>query len=154
MTDSAKLMVSLTVKNAPEALNYYQRAFQAEVIFRMDDPSGDIAHATLKVGNTLFYLSGEFDLFQAKGQDTMGVPSSMLLSLSSEDPDKDFAHALSCGGTPILPVQDFPWGARSGLLLDPFGYRWIIGKEEAFTGEPPSPEEMAQMMAGWTPVLP
>jgi hypothetical protein len=51
----------------------------------------------------------------------------------------------------IMPVQDFPWGSRSGVMVDPYGYRWTIGNE---TGELPTPEKIGELMASWKSILP
>ena len=61
------------------------------------------------------------------------------------------SKAIAVGGTVIMPVEDFPWGTRSGILVDPFGYRWSIGNE---SGEVPPPEKIAELAAAWEPVLP
>ena len=90
-----KLIISLTIKDAPAALEYYQKALGAEVVYRMDGPDGSILHSTLTIGDALLYLSGEDPLFQAFGQDTHEKHSSSLLCLRSDDPDGDFAKRLS-----------------------------------------------------------
>ena len=152
MPKKSKLTISLTVKNAPAAIEYYEKAFGANVVFRMDGPDGSVWHSTLMLGDTMLWLSGEDAIFQAVGQDTHDKHSSSLLCIDSDDPDADFAKALAVGGKVIMPVQDFPWGARSGIMVDPFGYRWTIGKE--IEGDIPAPEEMAAIMAEWKPVFP
>jgi len=63
------LMISLTVKNAAAALDYYQKALGANVVYRMDGPDGSVLHSTLTIADCLIYLSGEDELFQAVGQD-------------------------------------------------------------------------------------
>lgn len=145
------LMISLTVKDAPAALEYYQKALGANIVYRMDGPDGSLYHSTLMIADHMLYLSGEDDMFQAVGQDTHEKHSSCLLCIKSDDPDADFAKAIAVGGKVIMPVQDFPWGSRSGIMVDPFGYRWTIGNE---TGELPPPGKIGELMATWTPVFP
>lgn len=146
-----KLMISLTVKDAAAALEYYQKALGANVAYRLDGPDGSVWHSTLTIGDCMIYLSGEDELFQAVGQDAHQRHSSCLLCIKSEDPDADFARAIAVGGRVIMPVQDFPWGSRSGIMVDPFGYRWTIGNE---SGEMPPPEKIGELMASWKPILP
>ncbi len=151
MPPMPKLMISLTIKDAPAALDFYQEALGATILHRMDGPDGSVWHSTLAIADHMLFLSGEDELFQAVGQDTHEKHSSCLLCIASEDPDADFAKAINAGGKVILPVQDFPWGSRSGIMVDPFGYRWTIGKESA---EMPSPEKIGELMASWKPILP
>lgn len=145
------LMISLTVKDASAALEYYQKAFDANIIYRMDGPDGSVLHSTLTISDCMIYLSSEDEMFQALGQDTHDKHSSCLLCIKSDDPDADFAKATAVGGKVIMPVQDFPWGSRSGIMVDPYGYRWTIGNE---SGELPPPEKIGELMATWNPVLP
>ena len=144
-------MISLTVKDAPAALEYYQKALGAEVVYRMDGPDGSLFHSTLTIADCMIYLSGEDEMFQAVGQDTHDKHSSCLLCIKSDDPDVDFAKAIAVGGKVIMPVQDFPWGSRSGIMVDPYGYRWTIGSE---SGELPPPEKIGELMASWKPIFP
>ena len=145
------LMISLTVKDASAALEYYQKALGANVVYRMDGPDGSVLHSTLTIAGCMIYLSGEDEMFQAVGQDTHDKHSSCLLCIKSENPDADFAKAIAAGGKVIMPVQDFPWGSRSGIMVDPYGYRWTIGDE---TGELPLPEKIVELMASWKPIFP
>jgi len=145
------LMISLTIKDAAAAIEYYQKALGANVIYRMDGPDGSVIHSTLNIADCMIYLSGEDEMFQAVGQDTHDRHSSCSLCIKSKDPDTDFAKAITVGGKVIMPVQDFPWGSRSGIMIDPYGYRWIIGNED---DEPPSPEELDELMASWQPIFP
>jgi PhnB protein len=50
----------LVVKNGAEAIEFYEKAFGAEERFRMDTPDGKIAHAQLKIGDSLFMLLRNF----------------------------------------------------------------------------------------------
>jgi len=145
------LVISLTIKDAPAALEFYENALGAKIVNRMDGPDGSVLHSTLMIGECMLFLSGEDEMFQAVGQDTHEKHSSCLLCIKSDDPDADFAKAIDAGGKVIMPVQDFPWGSRSGIMVDPFGYRWTIGNE---TGEMPPLEEIGERMASWKPVFP
>ena len=116
----------------------------------MDGPDGTLEHSTLTIAGCMIYLSGEDEMFQAVGQDTHDKYSSCLLCIKSDDPDADFAKAIAVGGKVIMPVQDFPWGSRSGIMVDPYGYRWTIGNE----GELSPPEKIGELMASWKPTLP
>ena len=55
---------TLTLKNASEALAFYQKAFGAEETFRMpDEKSGKVMHAEIKIGNSTLMASDEFPDF-------------------------------------------------------------------------------------------
>ena len=53
----AAVLPYLVIKNAAAALDFYQNAFGAELIMRMDMPSGAVMHAELRIGAAVFMLS-------------------------------------------------------------------------------------------------
>src|ERR1700741_5197748 len=50
----------LRVRDAARALEFYQRAFGAEELFRLTEPGGRIGHAEIKIGATTLMLSDEY----------------------------------------------------------------------------------------------
>jgi len=133
--NNQSLTISITVDDAAAALEYYQKAFNAEVVSKFEMPGGILAHADMKIGNTLFYLSGEYPEWKAFSPNTVGGCPN-LLCLNEEDCDELFKQALEVGGEVMMPMADQPWGTRSGVLVDPFGYRWNVGKTvEVLTNE-------------------
>lgn len=118
---------SLVVRNAAKAIDFYKQAFGAEELFRMNSPDGRVAHAELKIGDSVIFLSDEFPEMgtgcaspQALGGTTGG------LNLYVEDVDRAFDRAVKAGATSVMPVADMFWGDRFGSINDPFGHRWSI----------------------------
>jgi PhnB protein len=35
-------------------------------------------------------------------------------------------QALEAGATLLSPAQDYDYGYRQGIILDPFGHQWMI----------------------------
>ena len=129
--------LSLTVKDGNAALDFYTRAFNAKELYRMPMPDGSVAHSEFMIGNSSIYLSGESPEWKAFALPEGGI-SSCLFPIDSDDCDQLFAQAVEAGGTAVTEPQDQFWGWRTGLILDPFGYRWNVRQflEEV------SPEEM------------
>ncbi|WP_309398543.1 VOC family protein [Cerasicoccus maritimus] len=121
------LTISLTVVGAAAALEHYPKAVNAELVQKFAMPNGDIVHATLKIQDTLVYLSEEFPQWKALSPKTLGGCPS-LICLQVEDPDAAHAQAVAAGAEVIDPVQDYLWGERGGVVVDPFGYRWAFTK--------------------------
>jgi PhnB protein len=110
----------LTVRNGQQALRFYQKAFGATVVYRLEDPEAGVV-ARLSVEGAEFWLSdGEGDESGSLG----GGSVRMILTVS--DPDKVFAEALAAGASEIFPVGE-EHGWRLGRLADPFGLHWEIG---------------------------
>jgi PhnB protein len=116
----------LIVKNGAQAIEFYKKAFDAEVRFRMNGLDGkSIGHAQLKIGDSMFMLADEFPQMNSLSPESIGgSPVSMYLYV--EDVDTVFNQAVSAGATVLNPVMDMFYGDRSGYIKDPFGHLWSI----------------------------
>jgi PhnB protein len=115
----------LVIKGAAGAIEFYKRAFGAEVLGRMDGPGGTVGHAELKIGDSIIFLADEFPQGSCKSPQTLGGTTATL-NLYVPDVDAAFKQAVSAGGREIMAVADMFWGDRYGQLQDPFGHTWGI----------------------------
>lgn len=127
----------LVVSDGNRALEYYEQAFGATGVNRMDGPGGKIMHAEFKIGDSMVMLSDEMGPNKSP-QSLGGSPVSMFLYV--EDVDSVFNKAVSAGAKPDMPPQDMFWGDRFGKLTDPFGHNWALATHI----EDVTPEEMEQ----------
>ena len=51
----------------------------------------------------------------------------MTFGLYVKDVDAAFQKAVNAGCTVVMPVADMFYGDRVGKVMDPFGYKWMIG---------------------------
>ena len=116
----------LIVRGANDAIDFYKRAYGAEEIVRMHGPDGkSVAHAELKIDDSLFMLADEFPTMGTKGPQTLGG-SPVGIFMYVQDVDSSFQRALKAGATEQMPVKDMFWGDRYGKLRDPFGHEWSL----------------------------
>ena len=112
----------LTVRDGLQALRFYQEAFGAAVVYRLEDPDAGVV-ARLSVEGAEFWVSdGQLD---GSRQESLGGGSVRMI-LTVGDPDAVFAHALAAGASEVFPVGE-EHGWRLGRLVDPFGLHWEIG---------------------------
>jgi len=116
----------VTIRNCREAIEFYKKAFGAKEKERLLTPDGLIAHASLEIEGSLLMMSDENAMMGGKSPETLGG-SPVSLSLYVRDVDKVFKNAIDAGGKEIMPVNDQFYGDRSGSLVDPFGFNWMIG---------------------------
>lgn len=135
----------LIVKGAARALEFYQQAFGATEVMRLDGPGGSIGHAEIRIGDSHVMLADEHPQMDALGPETIGG-SPVGLCVYTEDVDAMFQQALDAGATEVRPVQDQFYGDRSGTVRDPFGHKWTIATHI----EDVSPEELKRRMAEMT----
>jgi len=115
----------LSVRKSAQAVIFYQSAFGADQVFRLDDESGGVV-ARLAVGGAEFWLSDESPAHQNFSPESLGGGSVRMI-LTVEDPDAVFRQALAAGASQIAAVSE-EHGWRSGRLVDPFGHPWEIGR--------------------------
>ena len=115
----------LIIKGAAQALDFYQRAFGATEVMRMNGPDGSIGHAEIRIGNSVIMLADEHPHMGVVGPQTLGGTSVSIL-LYVEDVDRRYAQAIAAGGKEVRPLQNQFYGDRSGTLVDPFGHQWTI----------------------------
>lgn len=114
----------LSLRGGARAVEFYQAAFGAEQVFRIESPDGGVA-ARLSIGGAEFWLSDEAPEFANFSPQTLGGATARMV-LTVADPDAVFARALAAGATQVHPVED-EHGWRIGRLVDPFGHHWEIG---------------------------
>lgn len=119
----------LTIRNANDAIAYYQRIFGAEVVAKLADPSGGIVHAELKVGPASFMLSEERPEMNALSPQTIGGTASTAVFFVP-DCDAVYHRAIASGAKPTMPLMDQFWGDRSGGFIDPFGHSWMVSTQK------------------------
>jgi PhnB protein len=132
-----EVFVYLRVHDAVAAIDFYQRAFGAEELFRLTEPGGRIGLAELRIGPAVLMLSDEFPEYQVHGPRTLGG-TTFAIHLHVDDADGLLARAVAAGATVLRPLSDQFYGERSGTVRDPFGHEWLLGHEI----EKVSPEEM------------
>lgn len=136
---------SLTIRGAAEAIAFYQRAFGATEVMRLAAPDGKVMHAEIRIGDSIIMLSDEYPDWGCLSPQAIGGSPSMLM-LYVADCDALFAQAVAAGATAVRPVTDQFWGDRSGMVADPFGYRWNLATQI----EVVPPEEIDRRAHAWT----
>jgi PhnB protein len=127
----------LSVREASKAIEFYKKAFGAEVVDVHYTPDGKVMHAHLKIGDSHLLLADEFPGMGTPAPQTLGG-SPVVLNIYVDDVDSLFNQAVAAGATVTMPLADMFWGDCYGQIVDPFGHHWALGAHQ----EDVSPEEM------------
>jgi PhnB protein len=92
------LSVHLVVNNATKAIEFYQKAFGAQLLHLHQTPDGKVMHASLKVGDSQFMLADEFPGMGFSSPLSLGG-SPVVLNYYVEDVDALFEKAVTAGAT-------------------------------------------------------
>jgi len=129
----------LCVRGGSKAIEFYQKAFGAELLFVHKIPDGKVMHASLRIGDSRLMLADEFPGMGTKSAQTLGG-SPVVLNIYVEDVDALWNQAVAAGATVTMPLGNQFWGDRYGQIVDPFGHSWALGSHV----EDVAPEEMAR----------
>jgi PhnB protein len=132
----------MIVRGGSEALEFYNKVFNATELYRMPMPNGKLGHAEFRIGNSRLMLADEAPEMNVRAPQSLGG-SPVGMCIYVEDCDSVFNRAVAAGAKVERPLADQFYGDRSGTVVDPFGHKWTIAthKEEV------SPEEIKERMA-------
>jgi PhnB protein len=123
-----------SVKDAGCFIDFFEKAFGAEVIQKEVSSKGTIQHAKVRMSDTVVELS--------EGRAPWG-PRAVALHYYVENCDAIFARGLANDCKELQPMADQFYGDRSGSLLDSWGNHWYIASHL----EDLTPEEIAERAA-------
>jgi PhnB protein len=115
----------LSVRNGARAVEFYNAAFGASELFRLDAESGAVV-ARLSVGAAEFWVADESPEHLNFSPESLGG-GSVRMVMTVDDPDAAFDRAVAAGATVVSPVSN-EYGWRLGRIVDPYGHHWEIGK--------------------------
>lgn len=140
------LTASLNLRGARKALEFYKSAFGAEEIFIMPGPGDSVMHGEFRIGDSVVMFCDEAPDWDALSPETVGG-CPLSLNLYFPDCDAVTERAKSFGAVVLRPPTTYPWGERSSMLRDPFGYRWAVCTKV----EDVSMEELQKRLASMMP---
>ncbi len=123
----------LTIDGAAEAIEFYKAAFGAEEVQRMPaEDGGKLMHAEIKVFGQSVMMSDEFAEYgNIRSPKSLGGTTFNLIIGVDARPDVDaaIARAAAAGAEIVMPAEDQFWGARFGMVRDPFGHLWAFNAD-------------------------
>jgi len=145
----------LIVKNTNAAMDFYQRAFAAEVLYLAPLPNGENLHAHLRIAKTVVMLTQEDSDPKKQRERSPGglaAPQTLggtttIFELYVDDVDTSYKRAVDAGATPVIPLGDMFWGDRYGWVLDPCGYLWAFSMVKETLTPDQVQERMEEMFA-------
>jgi PhnB protein len=107
----------LIVPDAAQLIDFLKQAFDAQESVRMASPDGRIAHAEVRIGDSVVMLSDAGEEAQVR---------MCMIHLYVDDADASFQRALQAGATSVREPANQFYGDRSGGVKDSFGNDWWI----------------------------
>lgn len=115
----------LNVRGAWEALEFYKKAFGAEILNTIEREGGKLAHADVAIEGARFMMREEYPEYNFRSPQTLGgTPINLFVYV--EDVRTFFNRAIAAGATVIRPVEEQFHGDLMTELEDPFGHSWFF----------------------------
>jgi uncharacterized glyoxalase superfamily protein PhnB len=133
----------LVQTNSGKAIEFYQKAFGAEELYRMPGPDGMVMHAEVRIGNAVLMMADEnvaMNPMAKSPEHAKAFTAGVMLYV--DDVNAAWKRAVEAGAKVEMPLADMFWGDRYGQLSDPWGHRWSLAQHI----EDVSPEEMKKRM--------
>jgi len=116
----------LIVRNADQAIEFYKKAFGAELVGGIArTPNGKVMHAELRIGDSILMLNDEMPEFGAVSP-LSANGSPVTIHIYTNNVDAAFERATAAGAQVKMPLADQFWGDRYGAVTDPFGHKWSL----------------------------
>ena len=124
---------NLAFEDAAKAIEFYRVAFGAEEIRRFRAGDGrKIAHAEIKIGNSIIMLADDFPELRMVSRNPRAVGrSSVVMHIYVEDADAVVRQAEAAGAKVTFSPREVFWGERLSIVADPFGYEWAIATHKS-----------------------
>ncbi len=120
--------------NCRQAIEFYKSALGAEVLFVQTvgaspmpqmGPAENIMHCSLKVGGSTIMMSDDSRPEAAPA----GGNISLAIGLNDPARAKQLFASLAKGGSVLMPLEETFWAEAFGVVVDPFGVKWMVNCE-------------------------
>jgi PhnB protein len=115
----------LAIKSGVTDMEFYQKAFGATVLWRLNNPDGTVHVAALAINGAVFRVHEEGSKSLSPGK---AGGTTVTIGLTTDDVHAVMEQAVAAGAVVLSPVIDYEYGYRQGEIRDPFGHQWIIEK--------------------------
>ena len=110
----------LVVTKAAPVIDFLKQVFDAEELRRFTDPTGRIAHAEVRIDDTVLMLGEASNAFAP-------VPAHVHVFVA--DVDAVYARAIALGAVSIQPPVVTPEGDKRGGFNDAGGTDWWVSTQ-------------------------
>lgn len=125
MLKSQVVIPYVNVSDGWKALDFYKRAFGADVSNTIEREDGKLAHADVVVAGARFMMREEYPAYNFRSPTALGG-TAVNLFVYVDDVSSFIDRAIVEGATVVRPVEEQFHGDLLAELEDPFGHSWFF----------------------------
>jgi PhnB protein len=107
----------LHARGARNLITFLENAFGAKVEHVTEMPGREVAHAGVRIGDSMIELG------EAHGE---SQPMAAAIHIYVPDADAAYERAVRAGAISVNAPEDKPYGERAAFVIDPFDNQWFI----------------------------
>lgn len=107
----------MVVEDADKLVEFVEKTFNGQLLFKMQNEAGRISHAEMKIGDSILMLA------ESAGE---WKPTKTMLHFYVEKVDEVYQRALDNGAVSVKEPKDEFYGDRISCVQDSFGNFWSI----------------------------
>jgi uncharacterized glyoxalase superfamily protein PhnB len=118
MAEISEVYPYLRVHDAAAAIKFYEEAFGARELSRLQTPDGRIGHAEIRIGPATLMLSDEYPAGGIRSPRTLGG-TTFSIHLHADDVDAAFERAVRAGAAIVRPLETSSMASARGCCAIP-----------------------------------
>lgn len=143
------LMATLTYRDSRAAIVWLEQAFGFETVMLLEDPSGEIAHCEMKLGDGAISVGSEWAEPYRSPASIGGWCTQNLNVHIEEDIDAHCERARAAGATIVAAPETQFYGDRSYRCRDLEGHMWTIAQTVSAVTREEAEAASGLKITGW-----
>jgi len=124
----ATLPMYVCYKDPAAAIEWLCRAIGFEKVMEFPDEQGGIAHAELRLGDTVIMIQTDHEGYDVPRAINGATGRGPIITLASDEAVGAMHEtAVAAGGTSLIAPEETAWGDLHCEILDPDGFQWSFG---------------------------
>ena len=143
------LMSALSYRDPRSALAWLEKAFGFEVVMLIEDDSGAVAHAEMRLGNGLIMVGSEWTDDHKSPASLAGKNTQTLHIAIESDVDAHCARARAAGAEIFAEPETQFYGDRTYRCRDLEGHIWNVGQTVVAVSREQAEKISGLKITGW-----
>ena len=143
------LRSALSYRDPRAAIAWLEKAFGFETTMLIEDPSGEIVHSELRLGDSLIMVGQEWDA-DHKSPASLGGKNTQSLHIQIDTDIDDHCRRAKAAGAEVFaePETQF-YGDRSYRCRDPESHIWTVGQTVKAVSREDAEAASGLKITGW-----